>query len=210
MASREYARPPAEIPARLRESIARSPLVARADLVASIAHGAIGQTRADRVTPYIDHPRHAAELLLGWSAAGTVSLEGDALDYCTAAALLHDVLEDTRLARSELQTRFPEAPRLIELVEIMTEIEGDPDHPAYYRRIARDEEATIIKLADRCANLDDVIEDVRRGRGIDRWRRYLQKTRRDVEPIAPAGLDKELRDRMTAAQQLMDRGNAPT
>lgn len=204
MASREYARPPAEIPARLRETIARSPLVARADLVASIAHGAIGQQRADRMTPYIDHPRHAAELLLGWSAAGNVSLDGDALDCCAAATLLHDVLEDTRLARSELQTRFPEAPRMLELVEIMTEIEGDPDHPAYYRRIARDEEATIIKLADRCANLDDVIEDVRRGRGVDRWRKYVQKTRRDVEPIAPAGLEKELRDRLEAAQRLID------
>lgn len=210
MASREYGRPPAEIPARLREAIARSALVARADLVASIAHGAIGQVRADRVTPYIDHPRRAAELLLGWSAAEIVALDDHDLDVCTAATLLHDVLEDTRLARSELKARFPEAPRMIELVEIMTEIEGDPDDPAYYRRIARDEQATIIKLADRCANLDDVIEDVRRGRGVERWRRYVQKTRRDVEPIAPAALQKELRDRMAAAQHLMDRGVAAT
>lgn len=205
MASREYERQPAELPARLRESIARSPLVARADLVASIAHAAIGQCRADRVTPYIDHPRHAAELLLGWSAAGTVGLDAAELEYCTAATLLHDVLEDTKLPRSELRGRFAESPRTVELVEIMTEIEGDPDHPDYYERISRDEEATIVKVADRCANLDDVIEDLKRGAGIERWRRYLHKTRRDVEPIAPEPLKNELRGRISAAQRLMDR-----
>lgn len=204
MASREYAKPPAPVPPRLREAIARSSMIARADLVASVAHAAIGQRRADHVTPYIDHPRHAAELVLEWHERGIIDLDEAALERSVAATLLHDVLEDTKLPRAELRAHFPQEPRMLDLVEIMTEIEGDPDHPEYYGRIGADAEARIIKVADRCANLDDVIDDVKRGRAIDRWRRYLQKTRRDVEPLATGGLQNELRDRIATAQRVIE------
>lgn len=204
MASREYAKPPAPVPPRLRDAIARSETIARADLVASVAHAAIGQRRADHVTPYIDHPRHAAELVLEWNERGIIELDDGALERSVAATLLHDVLEDTKLPRAELHALFPHERRMLDLVEIMTEIEGDPDHPDYYGRIGKDPEARIIKVADRCANLDDVIDDVKRGRAIDRWRRYLQKTRRDVEPLATGALKNELHDRIATAQRAID------
>lgn len=197
MASREYAKPPAPYSPELREAIAQSETVARADSVSAIAHAAIGQRRADRVTPYIDHPRRAATLIAEWNAQGVVDLNDEELERCIAAALLHDVLEDTKLPRLELARQFPEDRKMLALVDRMTETPGDPDDPAYYDNIGRDREAVIVKCADRCANLEDVIGDVRRGVSIDRWRRYVAKTKRDVLPLLrDKSLENELNRRI--------------
>lgn len=179
-------------------------MVERADVVAAVAHGAIGQRRADHVTPYIDHPRLAATLILRWNRDGVISLDDETLECCLAGALLHDVLEDTKLPRSELHAQFPGQRKLLGLVERMTEVPGDPDAPEYYRRIGEDREAIIVKCADRCANLEDVIKDVRRGEGLDRWRRYIHKTQRDVLPILhdPA-LERELLRRIEEIEALL-------
>ncbi len=197
MASHEYAKPPAPRSPELERAIAHSPIVARADSVAAVAHGAIGQRRADHVTPYIDHPRLAATLILRWQDSGTIDLEQEELERCVACALLHDVLEDTKLPRSELRAQIDDDRKLFALVERLTELPGDPDAPAYFRNIATDRKAVIVKCADRCANLEDVIKDVRRGDSIDRWRRYVRKTLRDVLPILrdPA-LERELMRRV--------------
>ena len=193
MASREHAKPPEPHSPELQRAMAQSGTIRLADAVAAIAHGAIAQRRADHVTPYIDHPRRAATLILQWNDAGVIDLDGAALERCTAGALLHDVLEDTKLPRSELRAQFPQDQQLLALVERMTEPPGDPDAPEYYRSIGTDRETTIVKCADRCANLEDVIKDVERGESIDRWRRYLQKTKRDVLPLLRA---KSLRDEL--------------
>lgn len=183
--------------------MARSKIVERADVVASVAHAATGQRRADRITPYIDHPRRAATLVLQWQNAGVIALDETVLERCVAAALLHDVLEDTKLPRSELQAQFPDDSALWKLVETMTEIEGDPDHPDYYRNIGRDREAVIVKCADRCANLEDVLKDVRQGSSVERWERYLRKTHRDVEPLLEGALLAQLRQRLNAAESML-------
>lgn len=177
MASREHARPPAPHSPALQRAIAQSETVRRADIV---------------VTPYID-PRRAATLILEWNERGVLDLDERELERCAAGALLHDVLEDTKLPRSELRAQFPEDRALRELVERMTEPPGDPDAPEYYRSIGRDRDATIVKCADRCANLEDVVKDVRHGESIDRWRRYVAKTKRDVLPLMR---EKSLRDEL--------------
>jgi (p)ppGpp synthase/HD superfamily hydrolase len=203
MASREYAKAPAPRSAELQQAIARWPSVALADAVAAVAHGAIGQRRADHITPYIDHPRLAATLILRWQKSDVISLDDEALERCVAGALLHDVLEDTKLPRSELRAQFQNG-KLLALVERMTEPPGEPDAPDYYRRIGQDREAIIVKCADRCANLEDVVKDLRRGEGIDRWRRYVAKTRRDVLPILrDAGLERQLLARIEEIETLL-------
>lgn len=197
MASREYVKPPAAHSPELRAAMERWPAVARADMLAAVAHAAIGQRRADRVTPYIDHPRLAATLILRWQAQGVISLDEAALERCVACALLHDVLEDTKLPRAELRAHFPDRQKLLAMVDRMTEPPGDPDDPRYYQRIGEDPEAVVVKCADRCANLEDVIKDVRRGEGLDRWLRYVSKTRRDVLPILrDRALERELMRRV--------------
>ncbi len=193
MASREYAKSPAPRSPQLERAIAHSAAVERADTVAAVAHAAIGQRRADHVTPYIDHPRLAATLILLWQEAGVITLDEDALERCVACALLHDVLEDTNFPVEELRTQIEYDLELLALVERLTEPPGDPNAPAYYSAIGRDREAVIVKCADRCANLEDVIRHVNGGDSVDRWRRYMHKTRRDVLPILhdPA-LEREL------------------
>lgn len=193
MASREHAKPPAPASPELQRAMEQSETVRLADTVAAIAHGAIGQWRADHITPYIDHPRRAATLIVQWNEAGIIDLDAEALERCTAGALLHDVLEDTKLPRSELRAQFPNDKQLLALVERMTEPPGDPDAPEYYRSIGTDRETTIVKCADRCANLEDVIKDVKRGESVDRWRRYVQKTKRDVLPLLR---EKSLREQL--------------
>lgn len=204
MASREYARPPAPYSPELERAIAQSETIQRADIVAAIAHSAIGQRRADHVTPYIDHPRRAATLIAQWKDSGVIDLDNDALERCIAAALLHDVLEDTKLPRSELARQFPNDRKLLALVERMTELPGDPDAPQYYENIGRDREAIIVKCADRCANLEDVVKDVRHGDSIDRWRRYITKTKRDVLPILrDKSLERELNRRVEEIEAVL-------
>ncbi|HEY9180556.1 MAG TPA: HD domain-containing protein [Candidatus Baltobacteraceae bacterium] len=204
MASREYARPPAAHSAELEQAIAQSPLIARADTVAAVAHAAIGQRRADHMTPYIDHPRLAATLVLRWNRDGIIALDESSLERCVAAALMHDILEDTKLPRSELAAQFPGQRKLLALVDRMTEPPGDPDAPDYYRRIEQDREAIVVKCADRCANLEDVVKDLRRGDGVERWRRYVDKTQRDVLPILhDAALERELMRRVEEIEGLL-------
>jgi (p)ppGpp synthase/HD superfamily hydrolase len=204
MASREYAKPPARRSAELESAIAHSAVIARADSVAAVAHGAVGQRRADHITPYIDHPRLAATLLLRWQGSGVIDVDSETLERCVASALLHDVLEDTKLPRSELRAQMDGDRKLLALVERLTEPAGDPDAPAYYQRIAEDREAVIIKCADRCANLDDVFRDVRRGESVDRWRRYVHKTQRDVLPILrDAALEGELMRRLSEIEAVL-------
>lgn len=197
MASHEYAKPPAPHSPELRAAMARWPLVARCDSIAAVAHGAIGQRRADRVTPYIDHPRRAATLILQWQEHGDIDLAPERLERCVGCALLHDVLEDTKLPRSELRAQIDGDSKLFALVELLTEPPGDPDAPHYYRNIGRDRDGIIVKCADRCANLEDVVKDVRRGESVDRWRRYVYKTQRDVLPILrDAALERQLMRRV--------------
>jgi (p)ppGpp synthase/HD superfamily hydrolase len=204
MASREYARPPAPYSPQLERAIAQSDTIRRADIVAAIAHAAIGQRRADRITPYIDHPRRAATLIAQWNHDGVIDFDDEALERCVAAALLHDVLEDTKLPRSELVRQFPNDRKLVALVERMTEPPGDPDAPDYYTNIGRDREAIVVKCADRCANLEDVVKDVRHGDSIDRWRRYVTKTKRDVLPILrDKSLERELLKRVEEIEAVL-------
>ncbi len=61
-----------------------------------------------------------------------------------------------------------------------------------------------MKCADRCANLEDVLRDVYRGEGLDRWRRYIGKTRRDVLPILrdPA-LEREMLRRIEEIESVL-------
>lgn len=202
MASREYARTPAPHSAELAGAMARWPMVDRADRIAAVAHAAIGQRRADHLTPYIDHPRRAATLVLQWQAGGVIGLDAETLMRCVACALLHDVLEDTKLPRAELRAQIDGDEALFALVERLTEPPGDPDAADYYRSIGRDRNAVIVKCADRCANLEDVIADVRRGDSLDRWQRYIQKSRRDVLPILrDEALERELLRRIEEIEQ---------
>lgn len=116
------------------------------DLAAS-AHA--HQRRKGDGAPYITHPLRVAEIvrLAGLGASAV------------AAALLHDVVEDTPVTLDALRSRFDDA--VIELVEAMTE---HKETAGYERRKDEHREqieqagetAALIYAADKLANIRDM------------------------------------------------------
>jgi guanosine-3',5'-bis(diphosphate) 3'-pyrophosphohydrolase len=123
-------------------------IISAAYLLAENAHQ--GQTRSTG-EPYIIHPIAVARILANIR-----------MDYQTiAAALLHDVLEDTSISKADLQLRFGE--KITELVDGVTKLaqirfESKIEAQAENLRkmmmaMARDIRVMLIKLADRMHNM---------------------------------------------------------
>jgi len=101
--------------------------------------------------PYITHPLAVASILSQWR------LDAQGL----AAALLHDVMEDTRVTKSELETTFGKSVAdMVDGVSKLDQIEFDTREEAQaesFRKMllamARDVRVILIKLADRLHNM---------------------------------------------------------
>ena len=123
-------------------------LIERAYLVASEGHQ--GQTRASGEA-YINHPLHVAEIL--------AELHLD--DETIAAALLHDVVEDTLFTLEEVEDMFgSEIAYLIDGVTKLSQIpfmSKQEQQLETYRKMflamAKDIRVIMIKLADRLHNM---------------------------------------------------------
>ena len=105
--------------------------------------------------PYITHPLEVTSILVD------LGMDTDTL----AAALLHDVVEDTSVTLMELQEQFPE--EVTEAVRLLTRRE-DTDYFDYIRAVRKNPVAKAVKLADiahnsdgtRFAGCEDVSEEV--------------------------------------------------
>ena len=126
-------------------AIERSGLVREAFETARIAHAGQFRNGAERF-PYIDHPRVVAERLAQHGFP----------DEVLAAALLHDVVEDTETGVGELRARFGD--QVAELVVAMTEDEAIEDYEErkaeHRQRVAgAGPEVLAIYAADKLTNL---------------------------------------------------------
>lgn len=110
-----------------------------------------GQTRNDKVTPYIVHPESVALTL---QAIGLDEDWPEAVIYRRCAiAYLHDVLEDTEFTEEDMRNAdMPE--EVIEAVRILTKVPGE-DYSAFIARVLQHEDARWVKIADILANLSD-------------------------------------------------------
>lgn len=130
---------------RVEAEVARSPLVREALAVAAEAHA--GQVRnGSGGLPYIEHPKMVAERLAA-SGYGEEVL---------AAALLHDVVEDSEVTVDDLRERF--GPEIADLVEVLSDDqsigpyrERKDEHRG--RIEAVDGDALAIYCADKLANV---------------------------------------------------------
>jgi GTP diphosphokinase / guanosine-3',5'-bis(diphosphate) 3'-diphosphatase len=110
------------------------------------------QRRKDAdASPYINHPLAVARLL---AQEGGVS---DADVLC--AALLHDTIEDTATTADELREVFGE-----HITSIVLEVSDDKSLPKAERKRRQIEhaaslsrEAKLVKLADKIANVHDIL-----------------------------------------------------
>jgi GTP pyrophosphokinase len=123
-------------------------LLRRAFAFSAKAHE--GQFRKDG-EPYITHPLAVTETLAGWR------LDAQTL----AAALLHDVVEDTGVSRDEIRSQFGDAvAELVDGVTKLDQIQFESKRHAQaenFRKMllamARDVRVILIKLADRWHNM---------------------------------------------------------
>lgn len=134
-----------------------------------------GAFRRDGVTPYILHCTETAAI------AATMTSDPEVL----AAAVLHDVLEDTDTTRQTLLTEF--GPRVSELVTVLTE-NTRPELPPESTWLVRKEEiidvldntgdmdVLRICLADKLSNLRGIHRDYLRLED-ELWELFHQKSR---------------------------------
>ena len=126
---------------------ARSDLVKQAHRIAADAHE--GQLRKDDGSPYITHPVSVAALV---DDAGYD-------DEVVAAALLHDVVEDTNLDPDEIEEIFGE--HVSDLVEALSDNERILDFAERKRHLRAEvaeegDDAIAIFIADKLSNLRDM------------------------------------------------------
>lgn len=198
------------------QSALRSSKVFMAMTIATVAHGAKGQKRADKTTPYIVHPARVVELLAGWYSTNhddpmaNEFIEGIDIERSLAAAWVHDVFEDTKLKIDDVSRWIDERTR--EIADLLTKKNAahEPEDPAYYVGVAGDNEAIFVKCADRCANLEDALTEAKAGRELKRWWRYVERTKTDVLPVYASlpFLRRELQMRLDSIQELVCEGTS--
>lgn len=146
--------------------------------------------------PYITHPIAVAEICAGWQ------LDVEAI----MAALLHDVMEDTGVPKSELAERFN--PDVAELVDGLSKLDRlgfeskSQQQAESFRKMllamSRDLRVILVKLADRLHNIR-TLDGVK----PDKQRRVARETLDIYAPIANRlGLNqvfRELQERCFAA-----------
>ena len=144
------------------------------------------QLRKDGKTPYFSHcVRVAMIVALKFNCADEVVL---------AAALLHDVIEDTLADYDDLLHHFGP-----EVADIVAALSKDPRlieskrEPAYDAQLAAGPwEARLIKLADVYDNLSDAQTDAARRKLVDKADRALQLAEGDPKLAQASEIVREL------------------
>jgi (p)ppGpp synthase/HD superfamily hydrolase len=120
-----------------------------------------GQYRRRSSLPYITHPIRVMSLLSRWGIDSEVML---------TAAILHDIVEDTKGTLEDIEDKFTK--EISELVDVLTH--RDTETSKEYRQRIRDSKnvaAMVIKIADRISNYDDFMSEGRE----DSAKPYLEK-----------------------------------
>ena len=135
-------------------------MFSKAIILATNAHK--GQIRKGSGLPYIIHPmRVVNEVLLRISQ---FNLSLDEKDILISAAILHDVVEDTSVTLSQIETEF--GSRVKDLVHQLTSDEkqikekGKTAYLSNKMAFVMDEDALLIKLCDRLDNVRDYHDQI--------------------------------------------------
>ena len=143
------------------------PALMEATLFAADKHR--GQKRKDaQKTPYINHPIYVVNLMAGVGGITDIEL--------LQAGMLHDTVEDTDTSPEEIETRFGYAVR-----SLVMEVTDDKSLEKQERKRVQIEKAPrlsqrakVIKLADKIANLTDMIASPPAHWPLERRRQYVE------------------------------------
>lgn len=124
-------------------------LVERADAFADRAHGSINQKRKYTGEPYIVHPRRVAAM---------VAIVVDDPEV-VAAALLHDVVEDTPVTLVEIEQEF--GARVAGFVDDLTDISTHRDGNRERRKAIDREHTRRARPESKTVKLADLIDNAR-------------------------------------------------
>jgi guanosine-3',5'-bis(diphosphate) 3'-pyrophosphohydrolase len=170
-------------------------IVERAKEYATLKH--TGQIRKLSKSPYIVHPADVAEL----ASAATDDVE------LTAAAWLHDVVEDTNTSLEEIRNEFGNTiASLVDEVTKNAEEQGNRSKKEYYHEKVRKitSKALTLKLFDRLANIMSVVADLKRdsksNEVIDFAKYYKKQTQYIFEDLDQ---DRELTDVQNTTLELI-------
>jgi guanosine-3',5'-bis(diphosphate) 3'-pyrophosphohydrolase len=136
------------------------------------------QRRKDvKSSPYINHPIALARIL---------GEEGDIDDPAViAAALLHDTIEDTTTTYQELRGQF--GARVADIVAEVTDTKFLEKAARKRIQIARasksSSDAKLVKLADKIANLRDIIGNPPADWPLDRRQSYFDWAKQVVDQV---------------------------
>lgn len=152
-------------------SVEELPLFERAAVFAAVAHR--GTTRKGSGIPYLAHPIEAAAIV----AEMTDDQE------LIAAAVLHDVIEDTEVTMPELQEYFGERIACYVNGESEDKRKELPPESTWmlrkqetidFLRHRADKKAKMLALADKLSNMRSIVRDVEVV-GDRLWERFHQK-----------------------------------
>ncbi|MBK8864376.1 MAG: bifunctional (p)ppGpp synthetase/guanosine-3',5'-bis(diphosphate) 3'-pyrophosphohydrolase [Betaproteobacteria bacterium] len=142
------------------------------------AHKHRDQRRKDaRASPYINHPLMLADIL---ASEGSVT---DTVTLC--AALLHDTIEDTETKPDELRELFgPEiAAVVVEVTDDKTLEKADRKRLQVEHASVISDKAKLVKLADKIANIRDVVSSPPADWSLDRKRDYFDWAKRVIDQL---------------------------
>lgn len=140
-----------------------TPLTRTAMTIACEAH----QGQLDKAGyPYIHHPMHVAELMTD--------------EYSCAAALLHDVVEDSPWTLEQLAQAGIPAP-VLDALALLTHDDGSA-YLEYVARLRSNPIARAVKLADLRHNSDTSRLDTVTERDLSRLKRYRKAMALLTEP----------------------------
>ena len=102
-------------------------------------------------------------------------------DNVLAAALLHDVVEDTDTSPDELPVgeEVREAVRLLSHNTYGEEKDKEKNKPLYYGNIAKNPMAALVKCMDRCNNLSTMADGFKKPKMV----KYVKQTEEFVLPL---------------------------
>jgi (p)ppGpp synthase/HD superfamily hydrolase len=130
--------------------------------------------KGEEASPYINHPIAVAEILTQHGVQDTVTL---------LAAILHDTIEDTEATPEELEERFGSDVRRV--VEEVTDDKSAAREARKEQQVERahrlSPRAKLVKIADKLANVRDVVDAPPAGWPVERRVAYLEWTRAVVE-----------------------------